>query len=410
MYKVFYLNNDYKLDYKGSCLFKDTLVETPSAEIEIPVYGKVTKINRFEMGLFTHFRMNPFIVDPGNVKFIPVKSKVMRFTCGHIPIFATPVVIGHGFRIIPGFSNFAIDEGGNVLSFKTGNILNEDISPYGYPAVSIYDPDKELWRVVNKHILLARAFLPNDDPERKIFINHKDGNKLNLSLDNLEWCTSQENVIHAVLSGLRNDCTECSIHDLLTGETKDYPSFSSALRAHGVTSNWCGKTRLVNGQEYPRVYAKRFIVSNKGQMPTLLMGMNAPGSRTPNIGPYQSLELKTGIVVDCETLQELAMMSSVPYDHVRAIISSAVPKKSNGYYFRIKTDEKWPNQFEELVTLKRRSFVVKNKDTSEEHHFHTVSDLVRFLSVDKRTVYNVLKNKKEFRQFVIEEIVNQNLT
>ena len=50
------------------------------------------------------------------------------------------------------------------------------------------------------HRAIALAFIPN--PENKPCINHKDGNKLNNSIDNLEWCTHQENMIHAGKTGL----------------------------------------------------------------------------------------------------------------------------------------------------------------------------------------------------------------
>lgn len=49
------------------------------------------------------------------------------------------------------------------------------------------------------HRLLALAFIPN--PEMKPRINHKDLNKLNNSLENLEWVTHSENILHAYKNG-----------------------------------------------------------------------------------------------------------------------------------------------------------------------------------------------------------------
>lgn len=64
----------------------------------------------------------------------------------------------------------------------------------GYIRVSI---NEKLYRM---HQLVARAFHPN--PENKPHVNHKDGNRCNNHVDNLEWCTRSENMQHAYETGL----------------------------------------------------------------------------------------------------------------------------------------------------------------------------------------------------------------
>ena len=53
----------------------------------------------------------------------------------------------------------------------------------------------------NVHRVIAETFIPN--PNNLPCVNHKDGNKLNNSADNLEWCTHSENTLHSYRTGLQ---------------------------------------------------------------------------------------------------------------------------------------------------------------------------------------------------------------
>mgnify|MGYP002652077079 CR=1 FL=1 len=407
MFKPCFLNHDYVLDYNGNCQYKGQDVNVENGLIDIVVSGVCETFDVKKLGLFTHFRMNPFVVNFENVCFDKVDSRVLRLVCGHLPRFVVPVEIGYGFRIIPGFSNFAINEAGEVLAYRSGNILSENLNAYGYPCVSIYDPDKEVWRQVAVHILLARAFIANDDPTTKIYVNHKDGNKTNRRIDNLEWVTALENVEHAVSIGLMtptNIGDACTIHDLLTGESKDFPSITSAMKAYEITRGFSGKTRLVNGQVYPRIYAKRYVITNLGEsLKNVILPTGTPTSRSPNKGPYQALEISTGIVIECETLKQLAVVSEVPYDHVRSIVESSTPKKSKGYHFRVKSDEPWPDEIVDLVQLTPRTFEITNVQTNEVLEIGSLSQLADFLSTDKATIGRRLRDNKPFKNWSIRE-------
>jgi len=98
------------------------------------------------------------------------------------------------------FNSYSIDKNGNVYSKRCGKVklLKQTTMPKGYKVVTITHKQKSFNFLV--HRLVAKYFI--GEPDEKLTVNHKDGNKQNNNVDNLEWVTQLENARHARRTGL----------------------------------------------------------------------------------------------------------------------------------------------------------------------------------------------------------------
>ena len=96
------------------------------------------------------------------------------------------------WKILDNFSNYEISSFGNIRNKTTIYIFKPTIKS-GYYSVGIKN-DKKKHVNMKVHRLVALCFIPNID--NKYTVNHKDHNKLNNNLDNLEWATTTEQNKH----------------------------------------------------------------------------------------------------------------------------------------------------------------------------------------------------------------------
>lgn len=111
-----------------------------------------------------------------------------------VPLNGYPNYFINSFGFVFRKAHEVIRENGFVHSLKELQLARY-IDSEGYWAVDIKTKHYRL------HRLLAEHFISN--PENKRTVNHKDGNKWNLDLANLEWATDSENNQHAYDMGLR---------------------------------------------------------------------------------------------------------------------------------------------------------------------------------------------------------------
>ena len=99
---------------------------------------------------------------------------------------------------IHNFENYTINDSGMnekcVLNTKTGKYKKPQKYKNGYLFVSLFQNGKN--KIFLLHRLVAEAFIPN--PENKPCVGHYDCKRTNNSVENLYWCTQQENMSNPI--------------------------------------------------------------------------------------------------------------------------------------------------------------------------------------------------------------------
>lgn len=107
---------------------------------------------------------------------------------------------------VPGYSNYMVSTEGKVKSFdprwKSPRIMKPGKQKTGYRHVTLSNDGKATTFLL--HRLVIKAFIGDSD----LPVNHKDGNKENNQIDNLEYVTHSQNMQHAIATGLHKPNTD----------------------------------------------------------------------------------------------------------------------------------------------------------------------------------------------------------
>lgn len=169
----------------------------------------------------------------------------------------------HGYQV----SNYGrvksvdrvVKRGTNFLTIS-GRILKPWKRNKDYLSVGFWVDGKH--KVVLVHRLVANAFIPNH--ENGMEINHLDGDKTNNSVENLEWVTASENVLHAYATGLKKAKQSKKVKvEMFDDTTLDFSSMKDCSEYFGFGRDWvrARASRLGNPFTYE---GKKFQVICEG--------------------------------------------------------------------------------------------------------------------------------------------------
>jgi hypothetical protein len=162
---------------------------------------------------------------------------------------------------IKDFSLYEASEDGRIRSTnykRTG--LMKDLKPainkQGYPATMLLrDDGKYCSKPIHYFITLAFYGYREDG----LTVNHKDGNKQNNSISNLEYCTRSENCLHAVRTGLWE-----IKHGSKNGNSKLTESDVIAIRKHAnENGRYYGRKKLAEQYNVSEAHIKDIVTKRR---------------------------------------------------------------------------------------------------------------------------------------------------
>lgn len=197
-----------------------------------------------------------------------------------------------GYYYIPNFETIVISPEGKIIDESS-----DKECPVYTPVLD--DKERDNWWWLNQypsvdipgygrrlvHRLLANTFIKCDGDPEELVVNHKSGDKQDYSLDNLEWVTYSENIVHAFKAGLRTDNKPVLVKDLTNGDITEFYSLQAAARFFKVNGGALFNHLRRRSVDYP--YKLKWDVIYKGEewrsLTKLDVGSIPPGLPKPVI-------------------------------------------------------------------------------------------------------------------------------
>ena len=153
--------SSYKISLDGKMIGKDETVCTPLIEngkVHIEMYGQMRHLDVRWLALIAHYGVDlpePVKLRVFDITFSDVKRKLIRPNSYKQMVIKTPIVVREKYRIVPGFTRYAVSYEGEVIDLKTDKKVliatNNGESRSNYPWMGVHDPDKSKNRKITIH-------------------------------------------------------------------------------------------------------------------------------------------------------------------------------------------------------------------------------------------------------------------
>ena len=348
------------------------------------------------------------------------------------------------YALICRFGSLAISKDGVIIDINTNDIIklpnvkevtNEKVYRY------YYIQGRE--HIV--HRLIAEAWLYNYNPNIKQQVNHKDGNKLNNILSNLEWVTAKENMDHLFKNELSNQNILSKIRHRVTKEIKEFYSIKDMCNFLNITqqdftkypsgylyNNFeiriAGDNRewyYINGDEsiYTKFATHKFEIFKddtlvktffkleevkdflgiSNELVTIKFMENMYNGITSiykfvatqlgNSGPYDVKNIETGEIKRFDYIPQIAKYVNYNETTVRIAINTNRLVQSK---FAIKTaDKEWRDDYIVITPTNAKEYKLINVKTGEETLCKSFLEATKLVNTSKKTLRKYINTNRE---------------
>lgn len=324
-----------------------------------------------------------------------------------------------GYYYIPGFTDYVLDESGEMISNLTGKVKSWSKTQEGgsknqtggYAFTRLYSDMRGKSVVLFQHRALLLTFTKFEGNVESLVCNHKDGNPSNNSLSNLELITYRENNIHAVETGLRRgQSLPVLSKNVRTGEVLRFESASRCALHHGYDSPTIIFHRIRHNPDvvYPDFLLYKFDdgkpwpdvdesdVIRRGGVSNLIVSRNV---FTGDIVVYDSI---------AKASAETGVLSETIGRHV--FHKTLIP--IHGYNFRYVKDAKTLPEHHEINLVAYREnpvypsspIIQKDSETGEVIIYPSTTKAMENLGIGKSYLHHLIKEKKLFKgRFILSQ-------
>lgn len=284
-------------------------------------------------------------------------------------------------EFVNGYSKGIEISNNGKIKYKNGNICN-GFECGNYLNVSIGGKQYSL------HRLVAKTFLPN--LENKSFVNHKDGNKLNAKLSNLEWVTESENSIHAYETQLNNNTKPVIQFDIEMKKINEFNSINEASRKLKINPTTIGA--VCNLRENNKTAGGfRFMFKEKYDESK---DYNSHFIRSNLLKPVIQFDKNMNKIDEFNSISEASKKTNIRDND----ISSCCKKKqktAGGFIFFYKNEYDEKENYKLIYKTKAIKVLQLDKNNNKLNEFNSITEASKKLNISDSNIISCCKGKRK---------------